>query len=203
MKNSLALLLVFSLGAFLSSHIPPIDYWQSIANKSDFLLYGLLFFIGVGIGSDEHFHEIREQIRPEMFLVTISVILGTWLGVALSNIWTPHIQFWDAIAIGSGFGYYSLSSVIIAEVKGEALGVLALLSNILREMVTIFLAPVMVKIFGKLSPIASAGATSMDTTLPFIIKSSGKQFAVVAIFNGMILTFLVPFLVSFFIQIYR
>lgn len=201
MKNSLGLVAAFIVGAFLSSHVEPIDSWISLADKSNILLYGLLFFIGVGIGSDEHFHEIRSQIRGEMFLIPLSVICGTLLGVWIVNPWTPSLKIGDALAIGSGFGYYSLSSVIIAEFKGETLGILALASNIFREIFTILFAPILVKIFGKLSPIASGGATSMDTTLPFIIKSSGKQYAVAAIFNGITLTFIVPFLVSFFIQL--
>ena len=38
---------------------------------------------------------------------------------------------------GSGFGYYSLSSIFITEYKGAELGTIALLSNISREIITL------------------------------------------------------------------
>jgi len=53
-----------------------------------------------------------------------------------------------------------------------------------------------VKFFGKLSPIASGGATSMDTTLPVIAKFSGREYAVISVFSGVVLTILVPFIIT-------
>ncbi|MEG2759289.1 MAG: lysine exporter LysO family protein, partial [Rikenellaceae bacterium] len=96
--------------------------------------------------------------------------------------------------------YYSLSTVIITNAKGAELGTIALVANILREVLTILLAPLFVKVFGKLAPIASGASTTMDITLPSIVKFSGKEYAVLAIFNGIVLSFVVPILVSFFVS---
>ena len=82
----------------------------------------------------------------------------------------------------------------------ETLGVIALLSNIMRELITLLATPIFLKYFGKLAPIAAGGATSMDTTLPIITKFSGKDYAIIAIFSGTVLTILVPFLVTFILQ---
>ncbi len=82
------------------------------------------------------------------------------------------------------------------------MGVIALLANISREVITLLLAPLFARITGKLSPIASGGATSMDTTLPIIIKSSGKEYLIHSMIHGVILTILVPFLVSLAIQFF-
>jgi uncharacterized membrane protein YbjE (DUF340 family) len=71
-----------------------------------------------------------------------------------------------------------------------------LLANILREIITLLFAPVMVKYFGKLAPIAAGGATTMDTTLPIIIRTSGKEFSVVSIYHGFVMDLSVPFLVT-------
>ena len=101
------------------------------------------------------------------------------------------------LAIGAGFGYYSLSSIVISKISGETIGIIALLSNIIREVGTLVLAPVLVKYFGKLAPIASGGATTSDTTLPIIVKYSGKEYALGAIVNGVILTLLVPIIIAF------
>lgn len=98
---------------------------------------------------------------------------------------------------GIGFGYYSLSSIFITEYKGTELGTIALLSNIVREMITLLLSPLLVKVAGPLAPIAAGGVTSMDTTLPIIMDSSGKQYAVVSLFHGFVLEFSIPFIVTF------
>ena len=59
------------------------------------------------------------------------------------------------------------------------------------------LTPVLVKYFGKLAPIASGGATTSDTTLPVIMKYSGKEYVLGAVIQGIILTLLVPIIISF------
>ena len=102
------------------------------------------------------------------------------------------------MAVGSGFGYYSLSSIFITEYKGAELGTIALLSNISREIITLLSAPLLVRWFGNLAPIAAGGATTMDTTLPIITQYSGQQFVIVSIFHGFVTDFSVPFLVSLF-----
>jgi uncharacterized membrane protein YbjE (DUF340 family) len=81
------------------------------------------------------------------------------------------------------------------------MGTIALLSNIMREIFTLLMTPFLVRIAGPLSPIASGGATSMDTTLPIISLYSGREFAVIALFSGIVLTVLVPFLVPFILSL--
>jgi uncharacterized membrane protein YbjE (DUF340 family) len=78
------------------------------------------------------------------------------------------------------------------------LGTVALLSNIMRELAALLLAPLLVRYFGKLAPIAVGGATTMDTTFPVIVKFSGKEFAVIAVFHGFVLDVSVPVLVTLF-----
>ncbi|MFI3322463.1 MAG: lysine exporter LysO family protein, partial [Rikenellaceae bacterium] len=107
----------------------------------------------------------------------------------------------DTMAVGAGFGYYSLSSIFITEYKGAELGTIALLSNIIRELITLLLAPLLVVWFGRLAPISAGGATTMDTTLPIITRFSGEEFVVLSIFHGTVVDFTVPFLVPFFCSI--
>ncbi len=76
------------------------------------------------------------------------------------------------------------------------LGAIALLSNIIREVTTLLLAPVIVKVFGRLSPISSGGATSMDVTLPVVIRFSGEEYAFASVAHGIILSLLVPIIIT-------
>ena len=100
--------------------------------------------------------------------------------------------------MGAGFGYYSLSSIFITEYKGAELGTVALLANIIRELLTLLLAPLLARWFGPLAPISAGGATTMDTTLPVITQASGQRFVVVSIYHGFLVDFSVPFLVTLF-----
>lgn len=200
MQNSFKILLFFIGGILIGTlHISP----PFLASKeiNVYLLYLLLFLIGVNVGGNEKLGEMIRKIHIKIVFVPISVIIGTFLGVTLFSFLTPNLRFIEALAISFGFGYYSLSSVLIAKISGETLGVIALLSNIFREIITLLFTPSITKHFGKLAPIASGGATSMDTTLPIITKSVGKEYVIVSVFSGFVLTILVPFIVPLILKI--
>ena len=127
--------------------------------------------------------------------------MGTLAGCAVVSLFLSHRSVTDCMAVGAGFGYYSLSSIFITEYKGPELGTIALLSNITREIITLLFAPLLVRWFGNLAPISAGGATTMDTTLPIITRYSGQSFVVVSIFHGFVVDFSVPFLVTLFCSI--
>lgn len=82
-------------------------------------------------------------------------ILGTLAGSAAVSLILTHRSLTDCLAVGSGFGYYSLSSIFITEYKGAELGTIALLANISREILTLLAAPLLVRWFGNLAPISA------------------------------------------------
>ncbi len=201
MKDSLFIISFFVGGLFLGIVFrDAIDF--DISRITDYALYALLLFVGINLGSDPKFLSIIKSIRPRIFFIPLSTIIGTLLGVVVYHLIFGKLQFGESLAVGFGFGYYSLSSIILTKLSGESLGVIALLANISREVITLLLAPFFAKIAGKLAPISAGGATSMDTTLPIIIKSSGKEYLIHSMVHGVILTILVPFLVSLAIQLF-
>lgn len=177
-----------------------LGQFSSKMDVSLYALYILLFFVGIGIGADRNTWKIVKNVNIKIVLVPLSVVIGTLSFAGVFSFFIPEIGFRDSLAVGSGFGYYSLSSILITQLGNETLGVIALLSNISREIATLLLTPILVKYFGKLAPIASGGATSMDTTLPIIAKFIGKEFAVISIFNGVVLTLIVPFLITLILR---
>lgn len=196
MKGSLIIVGFFILGiaAGLSGMVP-----ESIidGDLTFYALCALLLCVGIGIGSDRNIVTKFKSLDVRMALLPLGTALGTFAGsLAISLILSGRSPL-DCLAVGSGFGYYSLSSIFITEYKGAELGTIALLANIIREMVTLLLSPVLAKAFGPLAPISSGGVTSMDTTLPIIMASSGEQYSAVSIFHGFILDFSIPFLVTF------
>lgn len=196
MKGSLIIVGFFTLGiaAGLSGMVP-----ESIidGDLTFYALCALLLCVGIGIGSDRNIVTKFKSLDVRMALLPLGTALGTFAGSLVVSFILSGRSPLDCLAVGSGFGYYSLSSIFITEYKGAELGTIALLANIIREMVTLLLSPVLAKAFGPLAPISSGGVTSMDTTLPIIMASSGEQYSAVSIFHGFILDFSIPFLVTF------
>ncbi|CDD50916.1 uncharacterized protein BN800_02298 [Bacteroides sp. CAG:875] len=200
MKGSLIIVVFFVLGAFCGAfHLLPFDIGES--RVSFYVLCGLMFSVGLSIGNDPQTLKNFRALNPRLVFLPIATILGTLGAAALVSLLLPHRSVADCMAVGSGMGYYSLSSIFITEYKGPELGTVALLSNIFREIMTLLCAPLLVRWFGNLAPIASGGATTMDTTLPIITRCAGQQFVVVSIFHGFVTDFSVPFLVTFFCSI--
>jgi uncharacterized membrane protein YbjE (DUF340 family) len=196
MRAVFFILIFFSAGVFCGFH----SIMPFFVNNSDFSFYSLgalLFFTGIGIGGNDRAWDMIKKNNTRIILVPLSVVSGTLIGSAVLSVWLKEISMRDSLAVVSGFGYYSLSSILITRLKGETLGVLALLSNILREISTLLLTPLLVKYFGRLAPIASGGATSMDTSLPVIIRFTGNEYGVISIFSGIVLTIAAPFLITF------
>jgi uncharacterized membrane protein YbjE (DUF340 family) len=199
MKGSLLILSFFVLGLILGlTRFLPATLLES--DFSIYALYLLLFLVGIGIGTDRSSWKVIREVNFKIVLVPISVILGSLLGVSLFSIFLSDISIGEALAVGAGFGYYSLSSVLITEFHSDTLGVISLLSNIIREVLTLLATPLFVRFFGKLAGIASGGATAMDTTLPIIVRYSGKEYAIIAVFSGLVLTLLVPLLVPLILK---
>ncbi len=166
-----------------------------------YALYALMLLVGISMGSElRHSLTMIRTMHLKILLVPFTTVLGTLLGVCLFSLFVPSFKVQDSLAVGSGMGYYSLSSIYITQLRGETLGAIALIANLIRELVSLLLIPTIARYFGKFAPISSAGATSMDTCLPIITHSVGKQYALLAVFHGTILTLLVPFLVSFILS---
>ena len=197
MKGSLIIVFFFILGTVCGVfHLIPVDLAET--DISFYTLCALMFSVGVSIGNDPQTIRNFRSLNPRLVFLPIMTILGTLAGSALVSLVIDGRSAADCMAVGSGFGYYSLSSIFITEYKGPELGTVALLSNITREIFTLLAAPLLVRWFGNLAPISSGGATTMDTTLPIITQCSGQEFVVVSIFHGFVVDFSVPFLVTFF-----
>jgi len=205
MKGSLIVVSFFLFGSILGwSGILPAFILEN--DITIYVLYILMFFVGLSIGSDKKLREILNTIRPRLLLIPLATIIGTLLFSALISLIITKWSVYDCLAIGSGFAYYSLSSILITEIKSASLGVqlgtelgtIALIANIFREIFALLGAPLFVKYFGRLAPICAGGATTMDTTLPVITRYAGKDLVFVSILHGILVDFTVPFFVSFF-----
>lgn len=197
MKGSLIIVAFFILGIVcgVMHWIPDLS---ALGNVSFLTLCALLFCVGVTVGNNTAMLKTFRQLDPRLMLLPLMTIVGTLSATAVASLGLPHRGLADCLAIGSGFGYYSLSSIFITQYRGPELGTVALLANIIREVFTLLGAPLLVRYFGPLSPISCGGATTMDTTLPIITRCSGQEFVILSLFHGFLVDFSVPFLVTFF-----
>ena len=168
-----------------------------------------MFQIGISIGSNKELKSMISQLRLKFLLIPLATISGTLAFSALASLLLSRWSIFDCMAVGSGFAYYSLSSVLITQFKEASiglqlateLGTIALLANIFREMMALLGAPLLARYFGRLAPISAAGVNSMDVILPMITRYSGKDMVPVAIFHGLLIDMSVPFFVSMFCRL--
>ena len=198
LKGSLIILCCFTGGCFIglsgySSGIPE--------HASLYALYLLLLCVGFSIGQNKELLKSLKNAPRRMMLLPLFTIVFTLAGSVLTTVIVGRHSLTEWMSVGSGFGYYSLSSILITEVKGAELGTIALMYNILLEITTLVTAPIAARYFGPLAPISLGGATTVDTTLPTISKVCGSAFVPISIFHGIVTDFSVTLLVPFFCSI--
>lgn len=198
MKGSLIILSFFAIGVILGLNIEELE---QLSSHNHFVLYALMFIVGVSVGADaKTLNSLRSQ-NLKSFLLPTATILGSLIAAILITPFITGMTLGEVLAVASGFGYYSLSSIMITEYAGAEIGTIGLVANIVREIVTLIAAPLMVRYFSPLSVVSAAGATSIDTLLPTITKFAGKEFIVIAIFHGIVMEIAVPVLVTLFLSI--
>lgn len=203
MKNNLIVLAIFGIGCLAGAGL---QLEANMHNWSLCILYALMLQVGIGIGSNRSLQQELKKLSPKMLLVPAATITGTLAFSAAASLLLSQWSVFDCMAVGSGFAYYSLSSILITQFKEPSiglqlateLGTIALLSNIIREMMSLVGAPLIRKYFGQLAPISAAGVNSMDVLLPSITRCSGKEVIPIAIFHGILIDLSVPFFVNLF-----
>ena len=198
LSGSLVIVAFFVAGCIVGL-FAPLDMAGS--RVSTYVLYALMFCVGVTLGNDRTLAGRVRRLDPRLALLPVATAVGTLAGAALA---APLLAQWsltDSLAVGAGFGYYSLSSIFIADLRGPELATIALLCNVMRELFTLLAAPLVARWCGPLAAVSIGGATTFDTTLPIITQAAGRPYAVVSVFHGCVLDFSVPFLVTFFCSV--
>ena len=195
MKESLIVLLFFGAGVLAGVMGDfPSAFVGIVHEASNYAVYAMLAAVGMTLGFDVRAWRILRDLKGWVALVPLMIAVGTFLGGTAA--WAVlDMSFRDVMAVSAGFGYYSPSSMLINQLADVSLGSMALIANMVRELVTLLFAPVIARVFGGLGPLSAAGAAS-DTCLPAIIRTSGERNTILGIFSGMVLTVAVPFFVT-------
>ena len=192
MKESIIVLFFFSVGVLGGRlDLLPADWLGLVHEASNLAVYAMLAAVGMSLGFDSRAWRILRDLKGWVVLVPLMIIVGTFLGGVAA--WTMlDMSFRDVMAVAAGFGYYSLSSMLINQLADVSLGSMALISNMVRELVTLLFAPLFARALG---PLSAAGPAS-DPCLPAIIRTSGERNTILGIFSRMVLTIAVPIFVT-------
>lgn len=169
---------------------------KMITSNKDLILYILMFLVGISIGLNRGIVSKIKEYHIKIFVIPAGIIVGSLAGGIVSGLITG-LPLNQSAATAAGMGWYSLSGVAIGNLAGAQAGSIAFLSNLLREIFSFFSIPWISKNLNYYTCIAPAGATSEDTTLPMMIRYTNGETVVLSVFNGVICSAAVPFMISF------
>jgi uncharacterized membrane protein YbjE (DUF340 family) len=154
-------------------------------------LIALLFVFGFSYALDKD--AVMKMRKAGIRLITFPLLVaaGSIVGGLVAGL-ILQLNLAATAAVSSGYGWYTLSGPLMGQMLGKQWGPLGFTANFFRELFTITLIPLMVKV-DKLAPVASGGGTTMDTTLGVIVRYCGKDTLILAFSNGLILSIIAPF----------
>lgn len=191
-------LIAFSLvllGAFfyrLQWHDNPVG---AVLFNISYWLYVLLLLIGMDLAQVSI---SRSWLAPRVLLIPLLVMIGSVLAGVLISLTTGE-ELAVALALSTGFGWFSLSGALAGQYLGDMYGSIALLNDLLRELIGLTVVFLLGRNYAN-SSIGVCAATAMDTTLPFVRKACNFEYVPTAIISGLILTVAAPFFMLFFLS---
>lgn len=154
----------------------------------------LLIFVGIDLGIDGTVVENFKRVGIRIIAFPAAVIIGTLIGAALSGT-LMGLSMKESLAVGAGFGWYTLAPGIIMEAGYITASAVAFMHNVMRELLAILFIPLVAQKIGYIETTGMPGAAAMDVCLPIVEKSTRSDIAVYSFVSGVILSILVPVLV--------
>ncbi|EOC1302325.1 lysine exporter LysO family protein [Cronobacter dublinensis] len=191
--ESLKLCGVVVLGFVLG--LTGLAFLKHATAASEYTLIFLLFLIGIQLRNNGM--TLRQIVLNRRGMMVAVVVLGSSLIAGVVNALLLGLPLRAGLAMASGFGWYSLSGILMTESFGPVIGSAAFFNDLGRELIAIMLIPTLVR-RSRSTALGICGATSMDFTLPVLQRSGGLELVPAAIVHGFILSLLVPLLMALF-----
>ena len=208
--NKMTMLIFFSvivgmaLGYFVArpifgSEIARFDHAASLGIKTGLCI--LMIFVGLELGLQGTVFQMMRDAGLRILLFPAVTIVGTFIGSAVSG---PLMGFSlrEAMAVGAGFGWYSLAPGIIMDAGLIEASAVSFLHNVLREIISILLLPVVAEKIGYSEAACMGGAPAMDVCLPVSNKETKGKAVTYGFVSGVIMSFLVPVSVPLVLSIF-
>ena len=161
----------------------------------------MIFIAGIEIGSNRGI--LKRICNLHSALLALAIPLAVACGSICGALLLGHIaglSAYDSLLVGGGLGWYSFSSVVISAMYSTEIGTVAFLANIMREISGFFLIPLLVRVH-KFLALAPSGAATMDSGLPVVIKYTNLHVGMYSFINGLVLTLIVPVLISWLLSL--
>lgn len=161
----------------------------------------MIFIAGIEIGSNRGI--LKRICNVHSTLLALAIPLAVACGSICGALLLGHIaglSAYDSLLVGGGLGWYSFSSVVISAMYSTEIGTVAFLANMMREISGFFLIPLLVRVH-KFLALAPSGAATMDSGLPVVIKYTNLHVGMYSFINGLVLTLIVPVLISWLLSL--
>ena len=158
----------------------------------------LLVFVGLDLGLAGDVISNIKSVGVRVLVIPLVIEVGTLVGAAICGLFLP-ISLRESLAIGAGFGWYSLGAGLLMDAGLMTAGAISFMHNVMRELVSIIITPTVAKKIGFVEAVAAPGATGMDVCLPIITRSTSGNIAVYSFVSGFIISMSVPLVVPLFI----
>lgn len=161
----------------------------------------MIFIAGIEIGSNRGI--LKRICNLHSALLALAIPLAVACGSICGALLLGHIaglSAYDSLLVGGGLGWYSFSSVVISAMYSTKIGTVAFLANMMREISGFFLIPLLVRVH-KFLALAPSGAATMDSGLPVVIKYTNLHVGMYSFINGLVLTLIVPVLISWLLSL--
>lgn len=161
----------------------------------------MIFIAGIEIGSNRGI--LKRICNVHSALLALAIPLAVACGSICGALLLGHIaglSVYDSLLVGGGLGWYSFSSVVISAMYSTEIGTVAFLANMMREISGFFLIPLLVRVH-KFLALAPSGAATMDSGLPVVIKYTNLHVGMYSFINGLVLTLIVPVLISWLLSL--
>jgi uncharacterized membrane protein YbjE (DUF340 family) len=172
-----------------------LTHFELPSGTVEIVLYSLVALVGLDLSKEK----IEKKFFKDIILAIVSTILGTLSFVLILSFILP-LKRLETLLAASGFGWYSLSAVLISSSYSAYIGSISFFANVLRELISIVISPFAIR-KSRYGTISVAGATSMDTLLGIIATYSDRETALVSFGHGFIVSLLVPVFVNFFLKL--
>ena len=173
---------------------------QHADGLSNFGLCLLLFFIGIDIGYSENIIDKLKHMSLKVLLLPYVAIVGSVIGGVVVSYFI-NLTMEECVAVSASMGWYSLSAIELGQVNSY-LGGVTLISNVSRELLSIFFVPLVASKIGSYESVGMCGATAMDTLLPIINKSNPPKISIVGFYSGVTISLIVPILLPILINLF-
>lgn len=151
----------------------------------------LLVFVGLDMGIAGTVVANIRRVGIKIFAFPVAVIIGTFVGVGICSLFFDF-SVHECIAVGAGFGWYTLAPGILMEKGFVTLSAVSFLHNVMRENIAIIMIPVVAKYIGYVECTGLAGSAAMDVCLLIAEKATNSETAVYSFITGVVLSIMIP-----------